>query len=56
MFSWCYEKACFIDWPDEPRESQSSKLDHRFLSGPNSRPDQRKLPFFSDLHCEISRD
>ncbi len=24
-----------IDWPDEPRESQSSKLDERFLSGPN---------------------
>ncbi|ROI33884.1 hypothetical protein DPX16_20398 [Anabarilius grahami] len=44
-----------IDWPDEPRESQSSKLDERFLSGPNSRPVQRKLPFFSDLHSEISR-
>ncbi|XDV37990.1 hypothetical protein PO909_007490 [Leuciscus waleckii] len=44
-----------IDWPDEPRESQSSKLDERFLSGPNSRPEGRKLPFFSDLHHEISR-
>ncbi|KAK9967694.1 hypothetical protein ABG768_002073, partial [Culter alburnus] len=44
-----------IDWPDEPRESQSSKLDERFLSGPNSRPVRRKLPFFSDLHSEISR-
>ncbi|KAF4100116.1 hypothetical protein G5714_018312 [Onychostoma macrolepis] len=44
-----------IDWPDEPRESQSSKLDERFLSGPNSRFEWRKLPFFSDLHHEISR-
>ncbi|KAF4110501.1 hypothetical protein G5714_007532 [Onychostoma macrolepis] len=44
-----------IDWPDEPRESQSSKLDERFLSGPNSRPERRKLPFFSDLHHEITR-
>ncbi len=44
-----------LDWPDEPRESQPSKLDERFLSGPNSRPERRKLPFFSDLHHEISR-
>ncbi len=44
-----------LDWPDEPRESQVSKLDERFLSGPNSRPERRKLPFFSDLHHEISR-
>ncbi|KAF4110552.1 hypothetical protein G5714_007583 [Onychostoma macrolepis] len=44
-----------IDWPDEPRESQSSKLDERFLSGPHSRPERRKLAFFSDLHHEISR-
>ncbi len=44
-----------LDWPDEPRESQSLMLDERFLSGPNSRPERRKLPFFSDLHHEISR-
>ncbi len=44
-----------LDWPDEPRESPASKLDERFLSGPNSRPERRKLPFFSDLHQEISR-
>ncbi len=44
-----------LDWPDESRESQASKLDERFLSGPNSRPERRKLPFFSDLHQEISR-
>ncbi len=44
-----------IDWPDELRESQSSKCDKRFISSPNSRPRWRKLPFFSDLHHEISR-
>ncbi len=44
-----------LDWPDEPRESQASKRDERFLSGSNSRPERRKLPFFSDLHQEISR-
>ncbi len=44
-----------LDWPDEPRESRASKLDERFLSGPNSKPERRKLPFFGDLHQEISR-
>ncbi|KAK9979877.1 hypothetical protein ABG768_013285, partial [Culter alburnus] len=44
-----------IDWPDEPRKSQSFKLDESFLSSPNSRPLRRKLPLFSDLHSEISR-
>ncbi len=34
----CTTEKLSIDWPDEPRESQSSKLDERFLSGPNSRP------------------
>ncbi len=58
LSSWtCFRatEKLSIDWPDEPRESQSSKLDERFLSGPNSRPERRKLPFFSDLHHEISR-
>ncbi len=44
-----------LDWPDEPCESRSSKLDERFLSGSNSKPERRKLPFFGDLHQEISR-
>lgn len=44
-----------IDWPDEPYESQSSKLDERFLSGASARTVRRKLPFFSDLHNEVSR-
>ncbi len=58
LSSWtCFRatEKLSIDWPDEPRESQSSKLDERFLSGPNSRPERRKLPFFIDLHHEISR-
>ncbi len=44
-----------LDWPDEPRESRASKLDERFLSGSNSKPEWRKLPFFGYLHQEISR-
>ncbi len=44
-----------LDWPDEPRESQSSKLDERFLSGSGLRPMKRKLPLFPDLHHEVSR-
>ncbi len=54
MLSRATEKLS-IDWPDKPCESQSSKLDERFLSGPKLRPTRRKLPFFSDLHHEISR-
>ncbi|KAK9978247.1 hypothetical protein ABG768_020006 [Culter alburnus] len=34
----CATEKLVIDWPDEPCESQSSKLDERSLSGPNSRP------------------
>ncbi len=44
-----------LDWPGEPRESRASKLDERFLSGANSKPERRKLPFFGDLNQEISR-
>ncbi len=54
MLSRTTEKLS-LDWPDEPREYQSSRLDEWFLSGPNSWPERRKLPFFSDLHHEISR-
>ncbi len=43
-----------LDWPDEPRESWASKLDERFLIGAHSKLERRKLPFFSDLHREIS--
>ncbi len=43
-----------LDWPDEPRESRASKLVDRFLSGAHSKPERRKLPFFSDRHREIS--
>ncbi len=44
-----------LDWPDEPCESQSSKLDERFLGGSGLRLVRRKLPFFPDLHHKISR-
>ncbi len=53
MLSRATEKLA-LDWPDEPRESRASKLDERFLSGAHSKPERRKLPFFSDLHREIS--
>ncbi len=43
-----------LDWPDEPCESRASKLDERFLIGAHSKLERRKLPFFSDLHREIS--
>ncbi len=43
-----------LDWPDEPRESRASKLDDRFLISAHSKLERRKLPFFSDLHREIS--
>ncbi len=48
-------KKLALDWPDEPRESRASKLDDRFLIGVHSKLERRKLPFFSDLHREISR-
>ncbi len=53
MLSRATEKLA-LDWPDEPRESRASKLDERFLIGAHSKPERRKLPFFSDLHREIS--
>ncbi len=41
----------------EARDTVSFGLDDILLiyCGPNSRPERRKLPFFSDLHQEISR-
>ncbi len=47
-------KKLALDWPDEPLESRASKLDDRFLIGAHSKLERRKLPFFSDLHREIS--
>ncbi len=40
---------------DEPRNSRSSKLDERFLSGVNSKMSGGSCRFFGDLHQEISR-
>ncbi len=57
LSSWRFWRATelSLDWLDEPRESQSSKLDERFLSGSGSCPTGRKLPFFPDLHHKVSR-
>ncbi|KAK9959463.1 hypothetical protein ABG768_009588, partial [Culter alburnus] len=44
-----------IEWPVEKAESRvKSKLDERFLP-PRSLPQRRGLPFFPDLHAEVSR-
>ncbi len=44
-----------IDWPaDDQTEKQRSKLDERFLRS-KSLPLCRSLPFFPDLHTEVSR-
>ena len=44
-----------IDWPAEVQEATvKSKLDERFLQ-PRSQPLRRSLPFFPDLHTEVSR-
>ncbi len=44
-----------IDWPaDDQTEKQKSKLDERFLRI-KSLPLRRSLPFFPDLHTEVSR-
>ncbi len=44
-----------IDWPaDDQTEKQRSKLDERFLLS-KSLPLCRSLPFFPDLHTEVSR-
>ncbi|KAL0183577.1 hypothetical protein M9458_019273, partial [Cirrhinus mrigala] len=44
-----------IDWPAEKQaEPQRSKLDERFLRN-RPPPSHRSLPFFPDLHTEVSR-
>ena len=44
-----------IDWPAEKKaEPQKSKLDERFLRS-RPPPPRRSLPFFPDLHIEVSR-
>lgn len=51
----CTTEKLRLDWPDESRESQSSKLDEHLISSSGSRLVRSKLPFFPDLHHEISR-
>ncbi len=49
MLSRATEKLA-LDWPDGPRESKASKLDERFLSGPNSRPSRTPTQVCLPLH------
>ncbi|ROL43678.1 hypothetical protein DPX16_21803 [Anabarilius grahami] len=45
-----------IDWPAEKQEQTvKSKLDERFLPSRSAQPPRRALPFFPDLHTEVSR-
>ncbi|ROL52327.1 hypothetical protein DPX16_18695 [Anabarilius grahami] len=45
-----------IDWPAEKQEQAvKSKLDERFLPSRSAQPPRRALPFFPDLHTEVSR-
>ncbi len=45
-----------LDWPQEQENPRHSKLDDRFLSGgQGERSQHRSLPFFLDLHDELSR-
>ncbi|MCJ8744065.1 hypothetical protein PDJAM_G00102090, partial [Pangasius djambal] len=44
-----------LDWPQEQENPRHSKLDDRFLSGgQGERSQHRSLPFFPDLHDELS--
>ncbi|KAL0153385.1 hypothetical protein M9458_051304, partial [Cirrhinus mrigala] len=53
--SFCLSAECSIDWPAEEKAAlQRSKLDERFLRSKPPSP-RRSLPFFPDLHKEISR-
>ncbi len=45
-----------LDWPQEQETSKCSKLDDRYLSGGQGEgPQRRSLPFFGDLHDEVTR-
>ncbi|CAM4566361.1 unnamed protein product [Leuciscus chuanchicus] len=44
-----------IEWPEDRQDVRSkSKLDERFLPS-RTQPQRRSLPFFPDLHTEVSR-
>ncbi|KAM9440467.1 E3 ubiquitin-protein ligase RNF14-like [Clarias gariepinus] len=44
-----------IDWPQEQAFPKRSKLDDKFLSGGQElEPQRRSLPFFDDLHNELT--
>ncbi len=43
-----------LDWPDEPRKSQSSKLDECLLSGSGSRPTWKSRPLLPSKQCRTT--
>lgn len=44
-----------LDWPDEHQQVAQSKLDDRFYTTSQVQPPRRNLPFFPDLHAELSK-
>ncbi|ROI84191.1 hypothetical protein DPX16_19963 [Anabarilius grahami] len=45
-----------LDWPQEKETPKPSKLEDRFLSGGRGEgPQRQSLPFFEDLHDELSK-
>ena len=45
-----------LDWPRDQETPKRSKLEDRFLSGGRrERPQHQSLPFFEDLHDELSK-
>ncbi|KAA0713315.1 hypothetical protein E1301_Tti009265 [Triplophysa tibetana] len=44
-----------LDWPYEQEQVVQSKLDDRFFTASQVQPPCRNLPFFPDLHTELSK-
>ncbi|XP_056607200.1 uncharacterized protein LOC130425144 [Triplophysa dalaica] len=44
-----------LDWPDEQGQVVQSKLDDRYFTESQVQPPCRNLPFFPDLHTELSK-
>lgn len=44
-----------IEWPDEKTQNKKRKLDECFLTSGLGHQPRKHLPFFPDLHIEVSR-
>lgn len=52
----CAVDRLHLDWPQEQETPKLSKLDDRYLSGGRGEgPQRQSLPFFGDLHDEVTR-